>query len=191
MMKRLALLPMLAASLVTLSACSGEEPGAALPAPADSSSNVPSTNSGSSSAAPEGGAAPTAELDPCSLLNVDDLAKFGTFPEGKPENLGGARSCGFDEELDSASEDPVGVTVAVRDSQGVDEVQDLGEGVQAGNVSGGREAVQTSGTGACIIALAVGQDSRVDIGAVAASSDEACQVADYVVGIVEPKLPEE
>lgn len=162
----------------------------ALPIPSESSSNEAPTTTGSASATPDGGDAATADLDPCSLLNAGQLAKYGTFSTGKPKNLGGARGCDFGKELKSASDDTAGVTVAIRDTQSVDEVNDLGEGVQAGNVGGGREAARTSGHGSCIISLAVGPNSRVDVGAVAASSDEACQIADYVVGIVEPKLPE-
>jgi hypothetical protein len=186
-MKR-ALLPLFAVSLIALSACSGEEPGDALATDptAGAGSAAPSTSAAESSAA----GAPTASVDPCSLVSPADLGEFGSFGSGAPDEVGGARTCSFQKELDSASDDTLGIGIAVRDSQGVDEVSDLGNGNQTGKVPSGRKAVQTSGGGTCLIALAVGENSRVDVGATAATAEQACPIADAVAKIVEPKLPE-
>lgn len=177
-----------AAALLALAGCSGEEGGSALPADPPGPSQPPSNTALPQSSA--SGDAPTAGLDACSLLSANDLAEFGSFGTGTSEEMGGARGCGFDKELDSASDDSLGVTVAIRDEQGVDEVNNLGDGKETGKVPGGRKAVRTSGGTACIIALAVGEQSRIDVGTVAADAEQACEVADKVAGIVEPKLPE-
>lgn len=176
---------LLAAALLTLTACSGQEGGTALP----TDPQEPSTVTSESATPPENGGSPTAGLAPCSLLSAGDLSQFGTFAEGEPKELGGARGCDFDKELKSASDDSVGVSVAVRDEQGVAEVSDLGSGVQAGNVPSGRKAASTSGNGTCLIALEVTETSRVDVGAVTNTDEQACEIADAVAEIVEPKLP--
>jgi hypothetical protein len=187
----LARVAVLAVTAFTLSACSGEEGGTALPTDAPASSATGSTAPSDSSPAPdEGVEAPTAGLDPCALLSAADLAQFGEFSEGVPNNLGGARGCDYDRKIENASDDTIAVAVNIRDSQGVDEVQDIGDGVQKGTVAGGRKAVMTSGNGACLIALAVGENSRVDVGGAGTSQEEACQIADAVAAIIEPKLHE-
>lgn len=179
-------LPLFAVSLFGLSACSGEEPGNALPT--DSAVSTESSPA-SDKQSPQTDAA-TASLDPCSLLGPSDLAEFGTFGDGESKQLGGARGCSFYKELDSASDDTLTIGVAIRDSQGVAEVRDQGNGIETGTVSGDREAAQTSGGSACLIALAVGENSRVDIGVTATYADKVCKIADAVAAIVEPKLPE-
>jgi predicted small lipoprotein YifL len=177
----------LAATLFTLTACSGEEGGTALP-----TEQPPSSSAGpaSPSTSPADGSSPLTGLDPCSLLGAAELGELGTFSEGVPNELGGARGCDFAKQSKSASEDSVGVTVAVRDAQGVAEVIDLGNGKQTGTVGEGRDAVRTSANGTCLIALAVTETSRVDVGAVTTSDEKACEIADAVAAIVEPKLPE-
>lgn len=179
-------LPLFAVSLFALSGCSGEEPGNALPTDSAASTESPSAGNTRSPQTD----APTASLDACSLLGPTDLAEFGTFGDGEPKQLGGAHGCSFYKELDSASDDTLTIGVAIRDSQGVDEVRDQGNGTETGTVSSGREAAQTSGGSACLIALAVGENSRVDIGVTATHADKTCEIADAVAKIVEPKLPE-
>lgn len=177
------------AAVFALAACSGEEGGAALPA--ESQLNAPSSQPSGPSSAPDGGTeGPTAALDPCSFLSADDLAEFGDYKEGVPDDGSGARGCRFMRVVEKASDDADAVGVLIRDSQGVDEVRDLGEGVQPGSVSGGRKAVMTRGNGGCLIALAVGENSRVDVGTVANTAERACEITDAVAKIVEPKLPE-
>nr|WP_091671473.1 DUF3558 family protein [Amycolatopsis marina] len=178
------------AAAFALAACSDEEGGAALPA--ESQPNTASSQPPGTSSAPDGGteSRPTASLDPCSLLSADDLGEFGDYKEGTPDNGSGARGCRFMRVVEKASDDADAVGVLIRDSQGVDEVRDLGDGVQPGSVPGGRKAVMTSGNGGCLIALAVGENSRVDVGIVANTAERACQIADAMAKIVEPKLPE-
>jgi hypothetical protein len=185
----LACIAISAAAVLSLTACSGEEGGAALPVESFTSA-PPSQPSGGPSAPDQGTEAPTAALEPCSLLSADDLAEFGDFKDGVQNDGGGARGCEYDRKIENASDDADAVGVNIRDSQGVDEVRDIGEGVQTGTVAGGRKAVMTSGNGGCLIALAVGENSRVDVGTVAGTEERACQIADAVAKIVEPQLPE-
>ncbi|WP_277669822.1 hypothetical protein, partial [Saccharomonospora viridis] len=45
--------------------------------------------------------------------------------------------------------------------------------------------------GGCIIALALTDTSRVDVGVTGIDTDKACQLVEQVTEIVEPKLPGE
>jgi hypothetical protein len=181
----------LALAALAFTACSGEEGGTALPTDSPPSSAVGSAPPSDSSPAPGADTqAPTAGIDPCSLLSAAELAPFGDFTEGVRKDSAGVRGCVYDRSIENASDDAINVGVNIRDSQGVDEVQDVGDGVETGTVAGGRKAVMTSGNGVCLIALAVGENSRVDVGGTGTSQQEICEITDAMAKIVEPKLPE-
>ncbi|WP_218151700.1 DUF3558 domain-containing protein [Amycolatopsis arida] len=163
-----------------LTACGGEG-GTARP-----TEQNPTTGSPTSASSPSaGGDTSAAGLDPCGLLDPAELAEFGTFSAGRPVNQGGARGC--DWIADRGPYAGLGVGVDIRDAQGVDEVNDLGDGVQTGDINE-RPAAQTSTLGACIIALSLGENARADVSVNA--GERSCEIADKVAGIVEPKLPE-
>lgn len=193
-MVKLAVRPALlvAAGVLGLAACSSPQPGTALP-----TGGLPSSSTGagqSTSTTPvtpsSGGSVGTSAIEPCSLLGAGDIAEYGTFGEPAKENLGGDRVCGYQRERKSASEDVLTISIDVRDQQGVKDVTDIGGGVTTGNVHG-RKAAQTEGpaSSACILALAVGEGSRVDVSVNAGDSKKACEIATKVADIVEPKLP--
>jgi hypothetical protein len=85
----------------------------------------------------------------------------------------------------------LGVSVDVRDKQGTDTVNDMGGGIQRGEVNG-RTAVRIPDPGGatCTLALAVSSASRVDVGVVGPyDTNESCKIATDVAYLVEPKLP--
>jgi hypothetical protein len=121
---------------------------------------------------------------------VSDLTQYGTFSGPDTENLGGARVCGFQRTRQSASDKELGVSINVRDTQGIDTVTDIGGGKTTGHLNG-RTAIEAPAPaqGGCLMALAVGDNARVDVSITADSAEEACSVAEKVADVVEPKLP--
>ncbi|MEU3274035.1 DUF3558 family protein [Saccharomonospora sp. NPDC006951] len=180
-------LPLCGAAAVVglLTGCSDSEKGS----PATVASVPPLAGSGSS--APDGGTAVTADLEPCTLLTAPEITEFGSFEEQPREDSGlGARSCSYlPARGNGSTESRPTVGVDIRDEQGVSAVNDAGDGIRQGTV-GDREAARTSGPGGCIIAMAVGGASRVDVAVTGIDAGDACDIANEVADIVEPKLPE-
>jgi hypothetical protein len=131
----------------------------------------------------------TAALDPCVLLTATDVAKYGTFNPAKKQSLGGARTCSYLIKLTSASDPSRTFNVAIRDKQGVDTVNANGGTPVEIKVDGRRAVRSPQPPAACLIALAVGDQARVDVGALANTTTEACQLADSIVKLVESRLP--
>jgi hypothetical protein len=180
---------LLAAGVLGLAGCSTPESGNPSPsttAPA-SSGGAPSSPASPTSSSSSGTAA-TSAVDPCSLLGVSDLAQYGTFSGPTPSNAAAARSCIFQRQLASASDKALGVSINVRDLQTIDSANDLGGGKQTGTVNG-RKSVEVKGDAACVMVMAVGDNSRVDVSITADTTDEACTVAEKLSDVVEPKLP--
>jgi hypothetical protein len=180
---------MLAVGVVALAGCSSPESGNPSPSTTvpPSSSGVPSSPVAPTSSSP-GGTAATSAIDPCSLLGVSDLTQYGTFSGPTPSNAAAARSCIFQRQLASASDKELGVSINVRDLQTIDSVNDLGAGKKTGTVHG-RQSVEVAGEAACVMAMAVGGNSRVDVSITADTATEACTVAEKLSDVVEPKLP--
>ncbi|GAB3138813.1 DUF3558 family protein [Amycolatopsis stemonae] len=175
----------LAAGGLLLAGCTGTQGGTASPA------SSPPASQGSSSAAPDpsSGAATTASLNPCELLTATDVSAFGQFKAPEQKELGGARLCSYLRLITTASDESGGVSVGIRDSQGIDSVNDAGGGKTTGNVNG-RKAVQApSPPAGCTLALAVGTAARVDVLATSTDATKACDLASQVADKVEPKLP--
>ncbi|MCR3719120.1 Protein of unknown function (DUF3558) [Prauserella flava] len=160
--------------------------------PDGSTTPAEASESPGNSSATEPGATPLTEIDPCSVLSSEELAKYGTFPQGSPENVGSARACTFDKDTDSPTTDPNRViTVAMRDQQGLDDAVDRGNGIERAEADG-REYARIPSTGPCTIAIGVSATSRVDVTVVATEGTEkSCTIADEVAAIVEPRLPQD
>ena len=178
---------LLAAGVLGLAGCSSSQAGNAIP-----SAGAPSTGQTSSTSAAvptSGGAANSASIEPCSLLSATDLTAYGTFTGPDKKELGGARVCMFQRQLASASDKELGVSIGVRDKQGISSVNDVGGGKDTAKLNG-RDVVRApSVNSGCTVALAVGATSRVDVLITAGSTPEACTVAEKLAGVVEPKLP--
>jgi hypothetical protein len=166
----------LAASVLGLAGCAATEA-------------TPSVTPGAGTAAAAASAAPaTAGIDPCSLISVNDLSRYGTFTGPDAAEMGGARVCMYQRKLASASDIELGVSINVRDKQGLSLDNELGGGAKSGKV-GGRDSVEARGESACVLELAVGDRARVDLSITGDTVDVSCAVAQRLATIVEPKLP--
>lgn len=179
---KVALVALFAVGTLGLSACS-EEPGVAEPSP---------TAPGDTTATSVPAEAPTTQLDACSLLSSAELKEIGNFKDGEVLDTGGARGCSWNMSESIKFKYRFSIDVAVRDRQGIKDANDAGGGIQKGKMGSGRKAVliPTTRLGGCILALAVGETSRVDIAANGVEdSKKACDIASQVADIVDPKLP--
>ncbi|MGH3517173.1 MAG: DUF3558 domain-containing protein [Haloechinothrix sp.] len=184
---RSVLLPLLAVGMFGVGACS-EEPGTAEPTPGGTATGQPS----GTTTEPGGQTPSSASIDPCSLLDTGTLDKmfsgFVPFEDPETKDFAGARVCTWYPDREAASDPGIRVGVGVRDGQGVREARDAGGGVETGDVQGRPAArVPIPASKGCIIVLAVGENSRVDI--IVGSHEKACDFAGQVADIVEPKLP--
>lgn len=175
---------------VMVAACSSSEGGEPVPPQESETAPAPSTSAAGATSADQKSAS-LSSIDPCSLLSSNELSKYGTFPPGVPNNVGSARGCKYEKDTDSPTTDPNRViSVNLRNEQGIDDVQDLGNGINRTEVDG-REYAQVAASGGCIIVIGVSPTSRVDINTTATEgTQKRCNIADEVGQIVEPKLPQ-
>ncbi len=167
-----------------VSGCSGEEQGHAQPQelPNGSSSDTPT-------AAPTSSASLGSSLEPCDLLSAEDLAEAGKF-ESRYEEGGGARSCYWKNSFENGG-DGFTFTVSVRDLQSIEQMNDLGAGVQQTEVNQRPAAISKNAEfGSCTVGMKLDDVSRVDVGVPRTEEDDACEIAEVIAGLVEPYLPE-
>ncbi|PRX47937.1 uncharacterized protein DUF3558 [Prauserella shujinwangii] len=184
-----ALLLPLAVAALAVAACSNSESGMAKPKGSTDSPTQPSSSAATET--PVGsGRALSDELTACSLLNQQELAQFGEFRGGqKPSTSSASDACQWS---GGDVSNVVTVGVAIRDAQSVDEVSPIeGGGAPTTGQLAGRRAVQASAPTGCLLALSVGDSSRVDV-VISGETEEPdyCQLVGQVADIVEPKLPE-
>ncbi len=148
------------------------------PPPTPSSSAASPTEPATSTSTP---ASPTADLQPCDLLDESDLAALELELKG-PEDVGGARTCEF-HRFDTYT-----VFVGIWDDLTTDEV--VSSGPTERTTIGRHPAVRfTGGISSCAFALDVGP-ARVDVVAAAGGDvPRACEVARKAALLVEPDLP--
>ncbi|WP_134712575.1 DUF3558 family protein [Saccharomonospora xinjiangensis] len=169
-----------------LSSCSSTEKGIA--EPPKSLTGSPSGVEATSSSAEE----PTSvAIDPCELLSVEDLTEHGAF-ESQGKQIGSARSCVFERGVEASQEMAI-FSLSVRDSQGVDTVNDDGGGVVAAEVNGRPAAVAESPlNGSCTIAMKLSDASRIDVTITIPPDREEgpCRFGEKIAKLIEPRLPE-
>lgn len=176
-----------AAVMVMAGACTSDEGGTALPTVGGTASNGPSSQLPSETSS-SGAGEPAASIDPCALLSSTELAEFGEFEGPKDSGLKSVRAC--DWQTPVGADESLVIGVGVRDDQGVNDANDTGMGVDRTQANG-RDIVRVPSQGAhCLIALGIAESSRVDVDVTAGDTDRACEIADKVAGIVEPKLPD-
>lgn len=132
-----------------------------------------------------------ASVDPCALLTEEELSQYGEFKEPSPDQLpSGARACDLDRVPSIDNRGPI-LGFVVRGDRGVDDFRDLGSGVDRGQLDSGREFAREGAENNkdCTMALAVGEQARVDIEVFGARSN-ACDVAAELAEIVDPRLPQ-
>lgn len=167
--------------LTSVAGCASEEQGVAEPA---NSSN--GTSSEINKTTPTRASTISSSIDPCELISANDLAEVGKF-ESEHKEGGGARSCYWQNSFEDGG-DGFTFAVSVRDSQGIETVNDNGGGIQSTEVNQ-RPAVSTEDPkfGDCTFAMKIDDSSRVDI---TVTDEGACEIAEVIAGMVEPRLPE-
>ncbi|MEY7971287.1 DUF3558 family protein [Saccharomonospora xinjiangensis] len=129
-------------------------------------------------------------IDPCSLLTADDLAGAGKF-ESRYEEQGSARSCFWQKDFNGEN-DTFTFILSVRDSQGIDVLNDIGGGVVKEDVNK-RPATSTEDpeSGDCVLALKLDINARIDVTVLGEEGrNDSCEVAQGISRIFEPRLPE-
>lgn len=168
-----------------LCGCSNSETGSAEP------TDEPPNPQPSASSAPAGsGETPDSEeLEPCSLLSLSDIEEFGSFQPPAEKKTGGLRHCAFIGERQNGESGRIpSIGVGIRESS-VGEAVDVGLGVEEATFNSREAALIPDPDGGCIIALALTETSRVDVGVTGIDTEEACQLVEQVTEIVEPRLP--
>lgn len=172
--------------LSTVSSCSSTESGVANSQ--NSSTSVSSSEVHTvSSSVPE---PDSSSIDPCGLLSEEDLAEVGKF-ESEYQEGGGARYCVWREGFEYGG-GGFTFSVGVRDAQGINDINDIGGGVEQIKVNQ-RPAAKTEDpkTGDCMLAVMIGESSRVDVTILGEDGGgDSCGIAEVIAGLVEPHLPE-
>jgi hypothetical protein len=176
------------------SGCSEDEPGIASP---QRSSEVPSgpVTQESSPGPSSQNSSDMSGVEPCSIIEPEELVEIGAYEEGSSRLANSGRVCEWKEQRG-----PDGVsatlTLTIREGANLDSVRDLGSGLQRGIIeASGRKVVRTWNTQhtGCLVVMAVSQNERVEVGLSEVSgsfdNEEACRMVDKVVEIVDPKLP--
>lgn len=169
--------------LVALSACSAGQSGIAQPRVSAGESD------GAVTSLPPSSQSVSRSIDPCNLLAAEDLAEAGKF-ESKYEEQGSARSCFWQKDFDGGN-DTLTFILSVRDSQGIDVLNDIGGGVVEEDINQ-RPAKSTEdpNSGDCVLALKLDRNSRIDVTVLGEEGrNDSCEVAKGISGIFEPRLP--
>ncbi|HJQ47259.1 MAG TPA: DUF3558 family protein [Amycolatopsis sp.] len=182
------------ATLTVAVACSSEHPGTALPVTSGAAGSTPATSAGPATTA-TGGDSRLTSLDACSLLTGQEATTLfkaqGSGRNDETASSGATGNCKWTGR--SANDSSTSLSISVRATQGLDQVDNDGGTITSGNVNGRPATKVARNTGGyCLISLATSPSSRVDLGyVIGASQDstEVCQVDSQISSTVEPKLP--
>ncbi|WP_307876668.1 DUF3558 family protein [Prauserella salsuginis] len=135
-------------------------------------------------------AASVSELDPCSVLAVEEISEHAKVQQPEHTTVGGAPTCTWPAQAqDTAALVPT-PSVAIRDKGGVKDMNDIGRGVQF-TTEDGRDYAQAAGHGNCNIAIGVTEKTRVDIMVTGAEdSEQACELANTLTELAGPRVPQ-
>lgn len=191
MNRRLAILPLVAMAALGLAACSSTTTGQGTPVttPAQGSTGG-AAGSPSSSASSGGGSSALAAVQPCDLLSSSTLSQFG-LSRTQSITIPAARPCDWTKPVDINGVNGYSVEIAIRDSQGIKDINTAGNKVTEDNVgSHDGRLIQSDAGGSCIVVIGVSDSSRVDVGVEAGTdTNQACSVANQLAKVVEPQLP--
>ncbi|KID28286.1 Protein of unknown function (DUF3558) [Prauserella sp. Am3] len=184
---RAAYLPLVAVAVMTVAACSDGEAG------------TPETNGGptSSAASPTtaspsttDAASPLSGLDPCSLLSEADVNQFGPVDDPtRTQDDDMTDACAWEPDRSEESGERATLAVVLRENAGVQDMNDLGMGIQR-TEENGRQYARVPDPNGCGIAIGVTETARVDVLATGVDPDKGCQVANTLTELVEPKVPQ-
>jgi hypothetical protein len=187
--RRSVALPVLAAAIFGLAACSSGTVGTATPTQGGS----PATDGGGptpSSSDSSGSGASLAALQPCDLISASVLTQL-QLAKSDSGSSGGARSCSWQKPVDENGVNGYTAGVDIRDSQGLNDLDTDGFTVTSDEV-GSHQAKELQSTvpGDCAVSIGVTDSSRVDVSVNAGTdTSQACSVANQLAKVVEPQLP--
>lgn len=183
---RTAALPFVVAAAFTLSSCSDSDGGTPEAEPAQSSAASSMSETSDSSSANSG--SPLTGVDPCSLLNTDDVAEHGAVKAPERTTVGNSPTCNWHADAPDTAAAVPSTAIAIRENGGVQAMNDMGQGVEVVE-EGGREYGRTPGPDGCAIGIGVTEQSRVDVLVTGVPTGQACDIANALVEKAEPNVP--
>jgi hypothetical protein len=202
----LALLPGVLLAAVSAGCTSGDESTAAAPLTADASggpgrsaqTETPPGNATSKTspsvqddAVDSSSGRPLAAVRPCDLLSPADRSTAGLTVLGREKSIGSARACDWTEP------GAFGLTITVDGESTLDELEidrTAAEQVEIGGHPALRVADESADDGTCAVLLAAGGTGTVHVDVSNTSftgTEQACDRADTVAGLIAPKLPQQ
>jgi hypothetical protein len=203
----LALLPGVLLAAVSAGCTSGDESTAAAPLTADASggpggsaeTETPPPENATSETSPSvrddaadpSSGRPLAAVRPCDLLSPVDRSTAGLTVLGREKSIGSARACDWTEP------GAFGLTITVAGESTLDELEierTAAEQVEIGGHTALRVADEWADDGTCAVLLAAGGTGTVHVDVSNTSftgTEQACDRADTVAGLIAPKLPQQ
>ena len=178
---------LLLAVVAAASACSAPMTGPpdaaapARPAAAPPSSPVPETRG-------EPETAVTA-INPCALVGPADLVPFGRYAAPNRKATAGGRACQYVRQGSQAPTDALTVELSVRNGFALAAMPDPGGGLARTTVAGRQAQQGIEPPSDCVIALGVGQRSRLEVWVSSAQRERSCTAAQAIAAIAGPRLP--
>jgi hypothetical protein len=178
-------LPLIAAAIVGLSACSSQNPGSPQANGSASSASQPTSSSSTS------GASPLASVDPCTLITQTQVTNNGLLP-GKSVNAPGGRACRWvRSDSGTATVDGYDIQVVIYDTTGIDQLNTVGGTVS--DISVGKyqsKLFQDNSDNDCLVSVPTAGSSRVDIGVVSSLGiTQGCKLVQQVAPKVVANFP--
>ncbi|PPK67786.1 DUF3558 family protein [Actinokineospora auranticolor] len=183
MRRALGLVSAVAAVVLGGSACANQTAGTAVAVPGEHPAPAGPEVTGSS------GAPELSQLQPCDLLADAASKSLGIAAAGKPGRTADSRSCEWKVDKGTVA-DSYTITAEVWRDRGLDRIT-TERPVEYLKV-GAHEAAQfiAGGGKGCAVALAVGDDTRVDVRAAGEKvAEELCESALAAAKLVEPVIP--
>ncbi|WP_253863239.1 DUF3558 domain-containing protein [Prauserella halophila] len=174
---------------VAVTACSNSESGTPEVDAGPNGSARSSTMTVPSADDEPGAGISLSELDPCSLLSQADVTQFGPVKEPQQKQIGTADTCSWEPDRSEISGERGTLGVNIRDNAGVQNMNDKGMGVEH-TTENGRDYGRSPSPNGCTIAIGVTDTSRVDVLVSGADPNKACKMANTLVEVVEPKVPQ-
>jgi hypothetical protein len=175
-------LPLVAAAIIGLGACSSQNPGA----PVANSSTGSDPTSGSSTSQTD----PLASTDPCTLVTPSQVTGNDLEPP-KPANAPGGRACRWTRPDDGATTDGYELQIVVYNTAGIDQLKTAGGTVtdtSVGKYHG--KLFRDTPLDICAVSLATTDSSRIDIQANSnLGMDESCKLAQQLAPAVVANFP--
>lgn len=181
---RASLLPLIAVVAMGTSACSESEDGTAEPEQRGSASSSMPTSSPS----PDTRESSLASVDPCSLLKTDDITKHTPVVKPEHKTIANSPSCYWAAQPTDDASLRAAVGTAIRETGGVKDMTDQGQGVQHVEEDG-REYGRVPSPQGCTIGISVTDSSRVDVLVSGVPAKDACELANSIVDLAEPNVP--